>query len=292
MTVINPRGRVHIIGMRQQVLSDLYYFLINRSWGFLFAAVVAGFLLINSLYACLYLLDRDGVANLAPGSFTDAFFFSVQTVATIGYGYMYPKSLIANLLVTSEGLCGVVGFALITGLAFAKFSKPRARVIFSENMVVTKHNGKLTLMFRVANERANYIADATVQVTMLKRITTAEGRSFNQMIDIPLTRNRSVMFILSWTVMHEIDHASPLYGISASEWLKQGSSLICTISGYDSSIGQNIHARHQYGAENLLWNQRLRDILRPAPDGNGVTVDHHLFHATEDDGDTDAPSPH
>ena len=245
--------------------------------------VMFGYLTLNGFFASLYYLDPDGLANARPDSFLDRFFFSVQTTSTVGYGYMYPKTLLTNVIVTAESIIALIGVAMITGVVFAKFSRPRARVIFSQRAVITTHEGAATLMFRVANERANYIADASIQVSMIQPGVTAEGRSFNKMIDLQMLRHRSPMFSITWTVLHEINAASPLYGLTREALADSGAFLVCSLTGYDSTMGHTLHARHSYGADRIGWQEHLVDILFPAEHGDGMVIDYHKFHATEAD---------
>jgi inward rectifier potassium channel len=283
MVVLNARGKIRIIGMRHLVLSDLYYSLLQRSWWFFSAIVVFGYLALNGVFAAIYCLDPDGLANARPDSFLDRFFFSVQTTSTVGYGYMYPKSLWTNVMVTSESIVALIGVAMITGVVFAKFSRPRARVIFSKTAVIGPHDGVPTLMFRVANERANFIADASIHVSLVLPGITAEGRSFNKMLDLHLVRHRSSMFSVTWTVLHQVNADSPLFGRSSEEMIKAGAFLVCSLTGYDSTMGHMLHARHSYDPTAIQWNMRLVDILKPAEDGDGMVIDYHRFHATEPD---------
>ena len=279
--MLNPDGQTRIIGMRRPLVGDLYYKFLTNSWGSSFVFIICLYLLVNLLFAGLYTLDPTGLANVRSDSFLDHFFFSVQTMMTVGYGYMYPKTLYTNLLATIEGIVSLITVAMITGLVFAKFSRPRARVIFSRHAVITDHDGVKTLMFRVANERGNYIGDASVHLAYISPGVTSEGRPFAKMIDLPVIRQRSPMFFLTWTVLHKIDEESPLFH-ATSEILKEaGAFIVCSLTGYDSTTGQTIHARHSYGDANIIWNRRMVDILTPAEDGNGLVINYHQFHNLE-----------
>jgi inward rectifier potassium channel len=276
-------GDLHVIGMPKAFFSDLYYVFLNRSWRFFYAMMLGAYALGNGLFALLYALGGDCIANARPGSLVDAFFFSVQTMGTIGFGYMYPKTTWANALVTAESAVSIFSIATVTGLTFAKFSKPRARVNFSANIVVSRHDGVPTLMFRMANARANYIAEAQLHVVMMRRGRTLEGRPFNKLIDLNMARSRTSTFTLTWTALHPIDAASPLRADTLATLQAANCQIICSIVGFDVTTGQTIHARHTYNAADILWDTRFRDILLPSDHGP-PRVDYLNFHSVEPDG--------
>src|SRR5262249_25294121 len=161
-------------------------------------------LLLNAVFACLY-LAIGGVGNAKPGSFADVFFFSVQTMGTIGYGQMFPQSFLANCLVVVEAVLGLLVTAVATGLGFTKFSQSTARILFSRHVTITPWDGVPTLMFRVSNERGNQIIEAQLRVVLIRTEKTREGVTFYRMVDLPLTRDRSPAFTRSWSCMHVID---------------------------------------------------------------------------------------
>lgn len=272
-------GGLSVIGARRGGLGEIYYFLVSGSWGRLMGAFVAVYLLINLLFGSAFFLFK-GVGNARPDSFIDHFSFSVQTFATIGYGAMYPANLSAHLLVTVEAMFGILYAAVATGLVFAKFSRPRARVLFSNVAVIAPRNGVQTLMFRVANERNNHIVEANMRVFLIRNEVTLEGETIRRMHDLTLVRSSSPAFILTWTVMHPITPDSPLYGATPESLAKQGAEVVVTLTGLDDSLGQTIHARHSFLDTELLWNARMVDIIRVEPDGRRV-VDYNRFHDTE-----------
>jgi inward rectifier potassium channel len=233
----------------------------------------------NLLFAALYLLQYGSIAN-SGGSFWNAFFFSVQTMATIGYGEMRPATTYANVIVAVEVLLGLVGFALATGVIFARFSRPTARVIFSAVAVVVRHDGKPTLMFRAANQRHNRIVEAQVTLTLARDEVTAEGEAMRRFHDLRPERARSPLFSLTWTVLHVIDGASPLSGAGPELLASQGAELLVTMVGLDETLSQTIHARHVYRAAEILWGRRLVDILG-AGTGDDRAIDYSRFHDTE-----------
>ena len=274
-------GTIDIVrtGRKVSRRSDLYHwFLSLRLWS-LVGLCAGAYMLMNSFFAVMYLLDSEGVANARPGSFADAFFFSVQTMATIGYGSMYPKSVFANLVVTVETVVGLLSFALITGLLFSRFSRPTARVLFSNVATVAPYNGVPTLMFRVANERRNQLLQAEISVTLLRTERTAEGVEVRRQHDLKLVRNRSAFFSLSWTIMHPIDESSPLWGQTPESLAAAEVELAVLLTGTDETFNQMVHGRFAYTAAEILWDRRLADIVHRMPDGRRF-VDYARFHDT------------
>ncbi|MEA5572824.1 ion channel [Calothrix sp. UHCC 0171] len=256
---------------------DLYHVLIKLSWVKFIAFISLGYIIANVLFAFAYLAGGDGIENARPGNFGDAFFFSVQTMASIGYGAMYPKTPYVNILVTIEALFGLLGLAMASGLMFARFSLPKARVIFSRIALIAPHNGLPTLMFRVANKRQNWILEAQVRVSLVKSELTKEGDFMRRFYDVPLVRSQSPLFALSWLIMHEINEDSPLYEVTPQEMIDHEMEIIVTLTGIDETVSQTIHARHSFLAEEIAWNMRFVDILSKTSDGRRC-IDYSRFH--------------
>jgi inward rectifier potassium channel len=265
------------IGGKNRVSDDLYHLLLGASWGRVMLLVGSMYLGINALFAVLYLLGGDSITGARPGSFPDAFFFSIQTFSTIGYGVMAPRTMFGSAVVTLEAFVGLVTVAMTTGLMFAKFSRPTARVLFSERMVVTSRDGRPTLMFRMANERANDIIEAAFRVTVLKPEVSAEGERMRRMHDVKLVRGDTPLFTLTFQALHVIDEGSPLHGFTPEAVDEAGLRFIVTVTGLDATFGATIHARHIYEARDLVWNARLADVLSNAPDGQ-LVLDYTRFH--------------
>src|SRR5665213_53790 len=214
-----PRGkRIAVVkGQDNGRFMDFYHNILTTSWPVFFLQLAAAFIVVNLIFAMFYVVDRGGIVNARPGSFLDAFFFSVQTLGTLGYGAMAPRTLYTNLLVTVESFTGILTIALFTGIIFARFSRPFARVVFSRIAVVTPFDGVPTLMFRTANQRGEAIMDASVVVTLARQHTTLEGVTMRRFYELKLMRSSNSLFALSWTVMHPIDQDSPLYGLTPEE---------------------------------------------------------------------------
>jgi len=278
------RGMRAMRTARQRGLSrtDIYHSLLTVSWSGFFGLLTAAYALFNVVFALLYLVQGGAIANAKPGSFADAFFFSVQTMATIGYGDMHPATFYANAVVTVEVLLGMTGFALATGLIFARFSRPTARVMFSDVAVVSRYDGVPTLMFRAANQRRNRILEASVNVMLVRNELTAEGQVMRRFYDLKVARRHNPTFVLTWTVMHPIDETSPLHDVGATTLREQEVEIVASISGLDESFAQTIYARKSYQPGDIRWGWRLTDIIGRTSDGR-LTVDYDRFHDAEEE---------
>jgi len=277
--MVDPRLRRTIVrtGVQRRVLGDVYHALLNAHWSMLLLLFVSYYVVANTLFALAYLAGGDDLANARPGSFVDDFFFSVQTLATIGYGSIAPKTLYANVLVAVEALVGVLGFAIATGLFFAKFSRPTARVLFSRVAVIAQRDGALSLMVRMANERFNQVVEAQVQLSLARSERTSEGEEVRRFYDLELTRTRTPIFLLSWTVIHPITEHSPLHGMTPESLLECEGEIIVSVAGIDETFSQAIRARYSYLPEEIVWGARFADIMSTLADGRR-RIDYERFH--------------
>jgi inward rectifier potassium channel len=269
------------------IKSDLYHWFLTLKWKKLYAFICLGYLSINIVFALLYLAcGPDALSDTAITAstpfvvrFEDAFFFSVQTFATIGYGKLVPNGLLPNLLVTLEAFVGLIGFAMATGLVFARFSRPTARVIFSNYAVINEHDKTPSLMFRLANLRANQIVEAVVSVNLSIQETTAEGETYRTFYELKLEQHRSPIFIMTWLVVHPITPDSPLFGMNDQKLRDAQAEIIVSLTGIDNSFSQSIHARFSYTPEDILWNKRFRDMVtRPSSAHAKAIVDIGKIH--------------
>jgi inward rectifier potassium channel len=262
---------------------DVYHYLLDASWPKLIAILVGLYLTANTLFAIAYLARPGSIENARLGSFADAFFFSVQTMATIGYGKLLPSTAYANLLVVLETSTGIIGLAMLTGLIFAKFSRPTARVLFSERAIVTIRNGIPCLTFRMANARATGIVEADVRVVLARSEDTLEGENVRRFYDLELSRTRNSIFALTWTVIHWITETSPLYGATPASLAASEVEIIVSVVGLDESLSQTVHARHSYIPEEIAWGARFVDVISRLPDGRRQ-VDLTHFHEVVEHG--------
>lgn len=264
-------------GISSPILGDLFYSFMAVSWPTLFLTLGAFFLAFDLLFGFLYYVVPGCVANLNPPGFAGAFFFSVETFATVGYGDMHPQTLYGHSVAVVEIFMGLMSLALITGIMFARFSRPRARFLFTRNGVVRSIDGRKTLMFRAANQRHNVVQDATAALRMLRDDVTVEGFQIRRIIDLPLLRTHHPMFVLGWTLMHVIDEASPLESATAGSLARINAAFVLNLSGMDEDTGQMLMARAQYESTDIRWDSGFVDILHE--DAEGVLhLDYGNFH--------------
>ncbi|MBI3444432.1 MAG: ATP-sensitive inward rectifier potassium channel 10 [Magnetospirillum sp.] len=278
--ILNPDGSSNVtrLGLeRRGWAGDHYHSLLTVSWPVFFALISGIYLMINALFALAYLACGDVIENARPGSFTDAFFFSVQTMATIGYGKLIPIGPLANALVAFEALVGMMSLAVAAGIMYARFTRPTAGVLFSTRMVVSPFEGQPTLMLRLANLREEQIVEADVHLVLVRSEISEEGMIYRRFHDLRLARARSPVFSLSWTVMHPIDHHSPLYGETTETLRNSHSELLVLFTGHHEAFAQDVHARHAYCADEIIWGGRFVDVFTTLPNGQRA-LDLTKFH--------------
>jgi inward rectifier potassium channel len=274
-----------VVGGRPLGIHDLYHVYLRASWPKALGAIVCGYLALNAIFAALYVLVG-GVAHAQPGSFLDAFFFSVQTMGTIGYGNMYPETHAANALVVAESVIGLGVVALTTGLVFARFSITRARFRFSERAAVGPMDGVPHLMLRVGNDRPNSnIVDAVFRLGLMRTFRTAEGVVVYRSLDLGLVRERAPFLQRSWMVLHRIDATSPLHGETPESLAASDAEFTLAVAGVDETSLQPVHARHTWVAQEIAFGARLADVVSETPEA--LLLDLRRFHDLE----PTAPAP-
>ncbi len=266
-------------GASHSLWQEPYHLLLTLDWHWFFGLIGLGYIITNAIFALLYLAGGDCIQNARNNYFWDTFFFSVQTMASIGYGAMYPRPecTYTNILVTIESLTGLMGLTVATGLMFARFSRPTAKVLFSQVAAIAPYNGVPTLMFRTANQRHNQILQAELKVSLVRNEVSLEGEFMRRLEDLKLVRSQSSIFALTWTVMHQIDESSPLYGATPDSLAEMEAEIVVMLTGIDDTVSQAIYARHSYIAEELLWNHRFVDILVRTGDRR-LVIDYTRFH--------------
>jgi inward rectifier potassium channel len=272
--------QVITLGIVTPIFHDLFHHFMTVSWPRLFATLAGFFIVFDLLFGFLYYLVPGCIANLNPPGFAGDFFFSVETLATVGYGEMHPATFYGHSIAMIEIFVGLMSLALITGLMFARFSRPQARFLFTKNGVVRPVAGRSTLMFRAANERQNVVQDASARLRMMRDEITEEGYRIRRIADLPLLRSQHPMFSLGWTIMHVIDDASPLRSETAESLVESKTAFILSVSGTDENTGQTLMARSEYSGADIRWNATFHDILEEAPDGT-IIVDYSKFHDIE-----------
>jgi inward rectifier potassium channel len=285
--LLNADGSFNVVRSGLGLLETIapYQQLLTVSWTGFFAILVALYLLINALFALAYYAEGSTAlmgpgADMLGGHFSQAFFFSVQTFATIGYGQIGPNGFAPNALVTIEALVGLMFQALATGLLFARFSKPTASILFSHNAIVAPYNDGQSLQFRIANRRKNEIIQLEAQVLFSAMQPDGRGGLVRRYTLLPLERNKVTFFPLSWTIVHPIDQSSPFAGKTAAEIVQVEAEVLVLLSGIDETFAQTVHARSSYRAEEIVWNQRFRSIF-VVEDGGSLSVDISRLHEFE-----------
>jgi inward rectifier potassium channel len=274
-----PQGEIDtgidVINAPPESLTDLYHRLLRGPWWSTIAVIVALVMSANFLFS-LYFLWSGGIENARPGSFVDAFFFSVETFGTIGYGNMYPRGLGAHVGVMVEAMVNILVAAISTGLVFSKISIPTARMAYSRAACIYHLDGAPCLVFRVGNLRNNFIVDAQIRVTLTRGERTKEGQFMYRMRDLKLLRDRSPSLGRTWTVVHRIEDGSPLIGETRESMVKSESEFLVSVTGIDGTSSQTIHGQHLYDAKDVFFGKRLADMLRTKPDGR-VELDYSRF---------------
>jgi len=277
---INLQGlSAYKVGASRSALQDPYYFVLAMGWGAFFAWVLAIFLAANLFFAGLYWMVPGALANARPHNFGDAFFFSVETLATVGYGEMTPASTAGHAIATTEIFAGMFLAALVTGGFIARFSRPRPRLIFSQAAVIAPYEGVQALMVRVASRRLHSISEVRGRINYLCNIELADGNTIRRFIDLKLIREENPVLSLSWTLIHPIDQDSPLNGATPETLMKDGSSLMVSIRGFDEAISSAINDRHLYRIEDIRFGHAFVNILRDLPDG-AIELDLTRIHDT------------
>jgi inward rectifier potassium channel len=278
-----PKARVVRIGGREIIAeglqlnfwADISHRCMTASWPAFIIGAALVFLAFNTVFALLYLIGDQPVANVKAGDYIDYFYFSIETLSTAGYGDMHPQTHYGHFIATVELFTGIFSMSLMTGLIFARFSRPSARLLFAKNPVLSNHDGKPALMIRFANERQNIIGNATARIWMFRDLVTAEGNEIRRFFELPLLRHESPALALSWTLYHMIDEQSPLHGMGPAELDAADVSLVVVVSA------QTVHARKSYEHHDILFGRRYVDVLGTSDDGR-VRIDYGRFHDTSE----------
>lgn len=286
LRLINPDGSFNVerygLGWREKL--SLYHQLLTLSWPRFIGLVVALYLIANALFALAYIASGPGglsgsTAGSLPERFVETFFFSIQTFSTVGYGGIQPANLAANVVMTTEAITGLLAVALVTGLVFARFSRPMAHLLFSEHAVVAPYRGLTGFMFRIANSRRNQIVDLEARVILAARDPQRPGKRTFQ--GLALERKKVSFFPLSWTIVHPIDDDSPLAGLSSSDLEAMDAEFLVLLTGFDDTFSQNVHTRSSYKADELRWNARFSTMFVTTSEDQPLAIDVARIHDIE-----------
>ena len=282
-----PKARVVRLGGREVIAEGLYlnfwadisHRCMTASWPAFISGAALVFVAFNAVFASFYWIANQPISNVPGGAYIDYLYFSIETLSTAGYGDMHPQTHYGHFIAAVELFTGIFSMSLMTGLIFARFSRPNARLLFAEHPVISSHEGKPTLMVRLANERHNIIGNATAKLWLLENVVSAEGQSLRRFYELPLVRSDHPALALSWTLYHVLDEESPLYGRNADDLDASNVSLVVVVSGYDVVAAQTVHARKSYDHSDIRFRHRYADILSVSDDGR-LRIDYGKFHET------------
>jgi len=249
---------------------DPYHIAVSLSWPGFLLLFVALELALNLMFATLYLLQPGSVANARPGALTDAFFFSLETLATVGYGVMAPATLYGHVISAVEIIVGMAFVAIMTGLTFVRFSRPRGKFLWANKAVVATHNGRPTLMIRLANGRASMMTDANAKAGVLIGEVSHEGQFFRRVYDLKLARHQLPIFALTWTLMHEIDEESPLYRYDRESFAKADIRMFVSVDAHDRALAADVGDMKDYSAADVVFGMRYADAVTVDDSGNTI----------------------
>jgi inward rectifier potassium channel len=266
-------------GVHLDFWADLSHRCMTASWPAFIVGAALIFLGFNAIFAVFYWLGDQPIANVRGGAYIDYFYFSIETLSTAGYGDMHPQTHYGHFVAATELFTGIFSMSLMTGLIFARFSRPSARLLFANNPVISDHEGLPTFMIRFANERHNIIGNATARLWMFKNVVTAEGKPLRRFYELPLLSNESPALALSWTLFHVVDENSPLYGMKPEDLEVTDASFAVVVSGYDVVAAQTVYARQSYAYHTVRFGHRYVDVLGVDEDGR-VRIDYGRFHDT------------
>jgi len=278
--VVQLGGREVIAeGLRLNFWADISHRCMTASWPAFIGGAALIFLGFNAVFASFYWIGNQPISNVPGGAYIDYLYFSIETLSTAGYGDMHPQTHYGHFIATAELFTGIFSMSLMTGLIFARFSRPNARLLFAEHPVISNHDGTPTLMVRFANERHNIIGNAAARLWLLRNEVSSEGRSSRRFYELPLVRSEHPALALSWTLYHVLDAQSPLHGLSADDLEASSVSLVVVVSGYDVVAAQTVHARKAYDHSDIRFGRRYADIL-DASQGGRIRIDYGRFHET------------
>ena len=270
---INPDGSFNVkrSGLRWRDANP-YLMLIDTTWPRFLLIVLLGFLSVNMIFASFYLMI--GIENLKGlesdmGAFANAFFFSVHTLTTVGYGNVYPQGPGANTISSLEAATGLMLFAIATGLLYGRFSRPSARIIYSKSAIVAPYQDGTSLQFRVANARSNTLMNMEARV-LLMTVDGSDGQAKRNFIDLPLERRGVYFFALTWTIVHPIDSESPFFGKTREDLAKVSAEVLILLQGFDDTFSQVVHSRYSYRHDELVWGAKFTPAFKVDTKGDMV----------------------
>ena len=264
--LMNPDGSFNVVRQHVSLWDNTYYHLITMSWGWFLGFIFICFVLMNCFFSLVYcLIGIEHLTGIKPGAFsqnfTQAYFFSSQTLTTVGYGHISPNGLLTNMIASFESFLGLLTFALISGLLYGRFSRPQAKIVFSEKMIVAPYQAIRGLMFRMGNARRSELIETEAQVLMALNQRSEEGGLERKFYPLELEISKISFFSLSWTLVHPLNDKSPIFNFSPQELLDANAEVMVLVKGIDETNQQQVHARHSYTADEIVWNARFRPVI-------------------------------
>jgi inward rectifier potassium channel len=259
---------------------DVYHWILSLSWRRFAALALGGYLTLNLAFATAYCLGGNAIAEMPRHSFLAAFFFSIETLSTVGFGHMYPNTLYGHIVTSLEIMLGMFWMAVMTGVIFVRFSRPTARLVFSDSMVISSFDGRPTLMLRVANSRRQSMVEAEFRVMLIRTEPTKEGDDARRFYSLKLTFDRLIMFPVALTLRHIIDEKSPLYGATAEDLERTDAFFMASIVCVDTVIPAPLQSQRDYAWEDVRFGHRFVEIYAHMEDGR-LSVDYGRLHETE-----------
>jgi len=268
------------INAARQDWRDGYHWVLSLSWGQFAVFLVLSYLAINLAFAALYSMGGACIAEMTPGSFLQAFFFSAETLATVGYGHQYPATLYGHLISTLEIFLGMIWLAVITGLIFVRFSRPTARILYSNAIVIGQHNGRPTLMVRIANLRHTSMVEAQFRLSFSRNEWVQEGEEIRRFYPLDLFPEHMISFPAALTIRHTIDEESYLYGETAETLAKSDAYFLVSVTSIETVMAATVQSQRDYSFTDVRWGERFVDIYEELENGK-LQVDYGRIHDTE-----------
>src|SRR5438067_3448728 len=259
---------------------DSYHWVLSLSWPRFALFLSSSYAIINLLFAALYVVRPNCIASLEPGSFPQAFFFSVETLATVGYGHNYPATVYGHVVVTIQIFLGMIWIAVITGLIFVRFARPTARIVFSNCLVIAPFDGRLSLMFRVANLRHTSMAEAEFRMIYSRDERVLEGEDIRRFYELEVYPKRMISFPAALIIRHTIDELSPLYGITPERLEKEDAFFVASTLALELVMAASVQSQQDYATEDVRFGERFVDVYTEV-EGGQLTVDYGRLHDTE-----------
>jgi inward rectifier potassium channel len=275
-------GKLNFLRLNAAQLTwrDAYHWILSLSWPRFTALVLGGYLVLNLAFAAAYLLRRNAIAEMPRRSFSRALFFSIETLSTVGFGHMYPRTFYGHVITSLEIVTGMFWTAVITGVIFVRFSRPTARIVFSNSVVISISDGNPTLMLRVANLRHESMVEAEFRIMLLRNEPTKEGETIRRIYTLKLMFDRLIMFPVALILRHTIDETSPLRAATMEDLKRSDALFMASVVCVDTVIPARVQSHQHYTWEEVRFGRRFAEIYAGLDDGR-LAVDYGRLNETE-----------